>query len=445
MSLVAMTTRTIFEWLKRAAQDRRGSIGMILGFALPVAVAAVAGAVDYSRLSLIRSQLQAIADETAVVGASELQLRQVDVSVTRSMLQTVASQRMTNLPGRPQITVIIDEQNRTTEIGITLAVPTLLLNNIQGENPIVVQSRARAIGGSNPLCLVSLDMNSNDGLSFGQRTRLDAPGCSIQGNSLHPTGFKVDQWAEVTAGQLCAASRVFVQQQAKTNAKLIDDCPQLKDPLIQRTLPTPAGVCRINGGNFVGNQPPDTYCGALRISAGQTVTLQPGIYVFNNASLTIDPGATLKGENVNLHFAGAGVTSGKGGGGGTSLLAIEAHKDSVIDLTAPKTGSMAGLLLTTDRGLINARRFYINSESARRLLGTIYLPSGDIWLGNGKPIADQSAFTIFVARKIATRAGPALTNDAQLTLVLNTNYHMTDVPVPKGLGNRQGGGIQLEK
>jgi hypothetical protein len=445
MSLMAMTGRWIAGWLKRAALDRRGSIGMILGFTLPVAVAAVAGAVDYSRLALTRSQLQAVADETAVLGASELQLRQVDVGVTSNMLKGVALQRLAGVSGRPSISVVIDQQNRTAEIGITLALPTLILNNIKGENPIVVSSRARAIGGSNPLCLVSLDDDSNDGLNFGARTRLDAPGCTIHGNSDHPTGFTVEQQAEVTAGQLCAAGRVFVKEKAKANATLIDDCPELRDPLIQRTLPVPAGVCRINGGNFVGTQSPDTYCGALTIPAGQTATLQPGIYVFNNARLMIEAGATLKGDSVNLHFAGSGPPSGKGKGGKPSELAIEADKDSIIDLTAPKTGNMAGLLLTTDRGLTDARKFYLNSENARRLLGTIYLPSGDIWLGNGKPIADQSAFTIFVARKIATRAGPALTNDAQLTLVLNTNYHLSDVPVPKGLGNNKGGGIQLEK
>jgi hypothetical protein len=356
-------------------------------------------------------------------------LQQADPGITRNLLNSLARERLGNLRAEPRITVTVDPRNRSTDIRIEATLPTILLDNIKGKQPIVVQARARAFGGASPLCLVSLDDSSYIALDLGAQTRIIASGCTIHSNSMHPQGFAVASKAEVTAAVLCGAGRVHVTAEATAKAQVRNDCPPLKDPLRTRSLPEPASCIR-NGGKLSGTLMPGTYCGAFRIATGDKVSLQPGVFVFHNAELRIDAGATLEGTHVNMHFTGVGPGQGK-----AALTAINAHKDSTIDLTAPRAGEMAGLLITTERDQPQSRQFYIHSENARRLLGTIYLPSGDLWLGNGKPIADQSAFTIIVARKIATRAGPDLTNDAQVTLVLNTNYHMTDVPVPRGVGN----------
>ncbi len=47
-------------------------------------------------------------------------------------------------------------------------------------------------------------------------------------------------------------------------------------------------------------------------------------------------------------------------------------------------------------------------------------------MGGDKPVAQNSAYTIIIANKIQASAGP--------TLVLNTNYAATTVPVPQGVG-----------
>jgi hypothetical protein len=66
------------------------------------------------------------------------------------------------------------------------------------------------------------------------------------------------------------------------------------------------------------------------------------------------------------------------------------------------------------------------SDDARTLLGTIYLPRGRLHVGANKPVADKSAYTIVVANRFSLSEGP--------TMVLNTNYGATDIPVPEGVG-----------
>jgi hypothetical protein len=51
------------------------------------------------------------------------------------------------------------------------------------------------------------------------------------------------------------------------------------------------------------------------------------------------------------------------------------------------------------------------------------------------PVADQSAYTVVVARQIRMEAGP--------DLVLNTNYGGTDIPVPDGVGPKVSGDSKI--
>jgi hypothetical protein len=64
------------------------------------------------------------------------------------------------------------------------------------------------------------------------------------------------------------------------------------------------------------------------------------------------------------------------------------------------------------------------------LLGTIYLPQGMLYVGANSPVADLSAYTIVVAGQFSLSAGP--------TMVLNSNYGATTVPVPPRLGPKSG-------
>ncbi|TGE00321.1 hypothetical protein EU555_10590, partial [Methylobacterium nonmethylotrophicum] len=76
------------------------------------------------------------------------------------------------------------------------------------------------------------------------------------------------------------------------------------------------------------------------------------------------------------------------------------------------------------------RQYRIISDNARTMLGTIYLPAGRLIIDSSKPVADQSAYTVIVARLINLYEGP--------NLYLNANYGATSVPVPDGFGPKAG-------
>jgi hypothetical protein len=53
------------------------------------------------------------------------------------------------------------------------------------------------------------------------------------------------------------------------------------------------------------------------------------------------------------------------------------------------------------------------------------------------PIADQSDYTVIIARKFEMKDGPEL--------VLNTDYEHSPIPVPDGVGNKSRPIVKLAK
>jgi hypothetical protein len=184
---------------------------------------------------------------------------------------------------------------------------------------------------------------------------------------------------------------------------------------------------------------PGVYCKGLKITDKAVVTLRPGIYIIKDGPLVVDKGATLEGADVGIYLTGR-----------RSNLVFAAA--STINLSAPKDGPLAGILIFDDPSgakapaippyplpiplvgeLLGAlqpggppREHKILSDNARLLLGTIYMPQGRLIIDASKPIADKSAYTVMVVRRIDLHAGP--------NLVLNSDYSATEVPVPKGVG-----------
>ena len=149
---------------------------------------------------------------------------------------------------------------------------------------------------------------------------------------------------------------------------------------------------------------------------GAQVTLSPGVYIIKDGPLSVALNATLKGDGVGIFLTG-------------TASVLDFVLGSTIELTAPVTGPMAGILIWENpQTAVTGIPHIIYSSHAHTLLGTIYLPRGNLTIGSPNAVADQSAYTIIVANTVQMISSP--------NLVLNANYNASLVPVPDGLGNR---------
>ena len=200
------------------------------------------------------------------------------------------------------------------------------------------------------------------------------------------------------------------------------DCPAYPDPLAERQPPS-VGACdetdfevgspNDNGTDVTYYLSPGVYCGGLKIRKHAQVYFDPGVYVIKDGPLEVGKHSTLDGENVGFYLTGDEAT-------------FWFDKDSTVSLTAPKNGPLAGIMFFEDRNAPLDRVHKIESEDARQFLGTFYLSRGVLEVNTQKPVADNSAYTAIVARRLSLIGKPSL--------VLNADYAGTDIPVPDGVG-----------
>ncbi|MCE1238046.1 MAG: pilus assembly protein [Hyphomicrobiales bacterium] len=407
-------THRLARSVHRLFADRRGNTVVVFSIMAGALVFAGGAAVDIASITQKRAQLQAIADGGALAGAKEFRLGNADVSVVGQVAANYANQALGSAGAKATVTPSVDDAAKTVTLALASDVDTFVLGMSGVSTRVEVSATAKVVGGA-PICVIGLQANANSTVLLDKSSRLQAPNCSIYSNSTSPNGLMAKNKAVIQAAFICSSGGKWSPGPGSFNPDPQLDCPVLADPLSARAQPTAPGCVQTNlvisGGTTSLN--PGSYCGGLTVTAGATVTLNSGVYIFKDGPLLVDGGATLNGANVGLFFSGKGA-----------VLDFEAA--STISLTAPKSGDMAGMLVFEDRSSPSGQVHTIYSDNARMLLGTIYLPVNRLHVAANKPVADQSAYTIVVANQFTLSEGP--------TMVLNTNYDQTNIPVPTGIG-----------
>jgi Flp pilus assembly protein TadG len=435
--------------LARFAAATSGNTVIVFALALPVLVGGVGVGVDYTLAAATRSKMQGVADAAAVAAAQELILARSDPAKIAAVATTFVNAMLQAVT----ITTNVDVNASTVQVVLSKTYTSMMGSFVQS-NGIALSVRATArMNGSLPLCLLGLDPSSPGTLGLQASAQLTASVCLVQSDSTSPAGIQSQNSATMLAGLICSSGGKVQTSNANFSPQPTTDCPAVPDPLKARMTPS-VGAC--NQTNKVADGTTETlqpgvYCGGLKITNNASVTLASGIFIIKDGPLIVNYGASLNGTNVALFLTGT-----------LSNLTFDVH--STISLTAPTDGPLAGILIFDDPAgagaplnlannetgncqqsgnsqgnngcsnivpsilgsLLPPREHQILSSNARNLLGTIYMPHARLSIGAAQPIADKSAYTVLVVRQLNLYAGP--------TLVLNSDYSATNVPVPMGLG-----------
>jgi Flp pilus assembly protein TadG len=203
------------------------------------------------------------------------------------------------------------------------------------------------------------------------------------------------------------------------------------DPGASLVAPT-VGSCnytntQINMSNYTNFQPggqlhPGTYCGGITIS-GQvgTITMQAGTYIMAGGGFQINGGGSVQGSGVFIYNT---VASGY-----SYQPFVFTSQGSNANLTAPTTGTYAGVLLFTDRAMTSTNLNQINGNSQTKLQGTIYMPSVPLIIsGSGSSVNQDAAYTAIVAKTLTVNGGGQLRVKADYSSLPNGK-------LPIGTGN----------
>lgn len=432
--------------LRTAARDERGNVLLLAALLLPIVLGAVGLAVDFQTRIAQKEQLQQAADSLALRGAKDLMMQGATEAKIESMLDAIASNHFKAKLGPFDFAPAADLPLRqvTVEIGQPSKELFFLSQLIPHEDPIVVRAVAEAKGTTN-ICVIALEEDAAEAIEATKEARLEASQCAILSNSTSSAGISVSGQAKLTAHMICSAGGADGASMAFSPSPVYD-CPVYDDPLANR-MPPSIGACdhsnfsdngasTVSSGETVasidGSTPetlagydrldlsPGVYCGGVKLNGKVDAHLAPGVYVIKDGPLDVMGGARLFGEDVGFYFEGdKAVFTFKG--------------DSIVNLKAPSTGLMAGMLFWESADSPDDQTHEILSENARELLGTIYLPKGVFRVDTKTNVADTSAYTAIIAKSLKLDGSPRL--------VLNADYASTTVPAPDGVGPIGGGAI----
>lgn len=399
-----------------ALRDERASILVKFALLLPVLFAMVGGTVDYGMLIRQKSLLQNAADAAATAAAKEFTL--IDTSkhdinaMTQAKVEAFMQAGTSSAVGSYQVVGKAELSPLQVTVEAVQEFPTPFGVLRGSASRLTVRSVAQVIGRPN-ICVLGLEEVSDGTIELWTNARMTAQNCAVYSNSTSSAGIRSKNNARLSASLICSAGGADGGS-SSFESQPMTDCPVLEDPLAGRALPA-VGPCTATGLNIVSQGvtlEPGVYCGGIAISGSSVVQLSPGVYVIKDGPLIVSDSASLSGEDVGFYLTGANAW-------------FKFHTGSTISLAAPKSGVMAGLLFHESATQSVAYSHQILSDNARLMLGTIYLPRGNLVIDANKPIADQSAYTAIVARTLRLYSGP--------NLVLNTNYDQTPVPVPQGI------------
>jgi Flp pilus assembly protein TadG len=427
--LVALSSPTL-QPVRRFVANQSGQASILAALSLVSLVAFLGLAIDVGHLRAERRHLQTAADAAAL--AAGLEFQTCGTTKNCSAMQTAAQKAVVE-NGYATTSVVTNCASTAVGRGVQVMVndpvcalagdpnagsvsyvevvlkenqPTYF-GGVIGFGTVPIAVRAEAERAKAP-CIYALDKTGISAITVLGIAAIHAT-CTIIDESNSPLAFTCNVLANVTATRIRVtggAENLLCNYNPapETNVPI----PTPADPLAY--LPAPSytpGVCTnspllgLTTIQILGTQTlyPGTYCGGLVIGPAANVTFSPGVYVFTGTGLlgipltgglTVTAGATITGNGVTFYNAGPsnGITGG---------ITFAADTTSNINLTAPTSGTYAGILFYQNPANTSPAIFGVNILANNTLQGALYFPSSLVTyaVSGGK-----SKFNILVAKDI---------------------------------------------
>lgn len=401
--------------LGRLGQDSSGGVLVSVGVMAFVLGGFAALALDVGRWYGDKRAMQTAADAAALNAAYVMSAAGSSNADITAAAKNDADRNGYGENDGAQINVTINASD--VEIVITRPSTTLLAGLLGTAEPTIL-ARATAKAGSGPTCILALDPSAKQAMKVNNGTVI-ADECAIQVNSSDDTAL------DVMSGGIVDASEINVtgdyDSSGYTSPMPNTGEPIVLDPLSGLPVPSFSGCDHNNLGYSSGSHTltEGVYCGGIQLSGSADITFEAGEYVITGGKFNASANVTMQGDGVFFYLDGDKALLSFSGGD--------------INLTAPTSGTYAGILFFADRNPGKKTHHDISGGATINYEGTIYMADGELEVtGNGSMGAPTSNWTMLVAREMKFGGNGEL--------VFNSDYGASAVPAPSGLA---GGRITL--
>ena len=393
------------------ANDRRGSMAPLIAFGVVVGMSGAALSVDLVRGSALKQSLHMAADAAALAAAARLPdtTAATDVALAYVEKNMPATQYGRVLDPADVEFGLWDPKTRTftAQAGTATAVRVTTRLGQQNENAVgtffagilgrgsIDVAASATAGRSGAPCVIALDPASNEALSLGYDSTLEAEACGVQVNSTSSRALLVSNAATLEAADTCVGGGTTVSGSATPEPR--EYCPGQADPLASMVPPT-FGSCDYSNKVYQAANltlSPGVYCGGITIENASTITLSPGLYVLKDGPLKVLDTSSLEGVDVTILLAG-------------KKTILNFNDNSSVDLSAPTTGEFQGILFFQDRAISNKHNW---NGRATNLVGVIYLPSSALTAHSNHLVTPYKSCTVMITKTLDLSSGAGISID----------------------------------
>jgi Flp pilus assembly protein TadG len=360
---------------RRFARDESGSYAIIIALLMPVLAGTAGLGTEVAWWFYKHKNMLSAADSAAVSAATAgTNLATEANAITTFYGYANGVNNVTVTVNQPPSTGSFTSSPQAVEVIITQPQPRLF-SALFGSGAVPVTARAVALSNVGTGCVLALDPAANPAVTVKGNTQLNLINCNLYDNSNGSPALNVGGTATISAnmvgvvGDVSGASSITATNGIRTGIRAI------ADPYANVTPTMPTWCDYSNKFNVKGTTTlsPGSYCGDISVAAGATLTLNPGIYYFNGANLSVAGNANITGTGVTLVFTGSG------GSWGSATIGSNAN----VSLTAPTSGTTAGIAIYGDRRMPTGTIFSLTGGGTQNLQGAVYLPKAALSFSGG--------------------------------------------------------------
>jgi hypothetical protein len=247
-----------------------------------------------------------------------------------------------------------------------------------------------ALTGREPVCALALNPASDGAARALSNVDVVLEGCRLFSNSASASAVSLPYSVRLSALAIGAVGGVVSSEGVRAVLGVSTGNAPVLDPYRALAVPDFSGCDRANftvTSSAIAE--PGVYCGGMVLAPGADLVLKPGLYIFDQGSLSVASGARLSGSGVTLVF-----TSSRG----RDFAKARFSPGASVHLEAAATGSTAGIVIFGDRRMPLGQPFDLEGGEGQVFAGVTYVPRAALRfagtsLGCTPIIADTITFT----------------------------------------------------
>ncbi len=371
--------------------DDKGGVAIAVAPAFPLVIGgAVMGVeVGYWRFDQVR--LQQAADAAAYAGAVVQRANGSGASDAASAAASSNGYSSTT----DTITVNMPSSQTPTDTGSVEAVisrtETPIFTRYFTSSPTVIRARATAsFSTAANACILALSPSASSAVNFAGSSSLNLNACVVMSDSIASDSFNMQGASSASAPCIYAVGGASLggSLDLTTCTSVKTAQPPVADPYGSLAMPSITGPCTnpANSGSLSAGH----YCS---MTLQNNVTLAAGVYVIDGGAMKVNANANVSGSGVTIYLVNGATLTMNG--------------NSHIDLTAPTSGTYAGLVMINDRA--NSNQIKINGDDTSSMTGVIYAPASPVtYIGN---FSGAGGCTQIVARTVSWSGNASFSSD----------------------------------